>query len=264
MEKQKIKEAVIKANCALELGRKIVGIKYIFTEDEFEKGEAKKLEGKMPYCVMVKLGMSGRAIKAKFENFSCLGGARALGILEIDEVVSSGRHYGRLGLYQDFTVAKNVLKNVTMCQHKAYGVMIKPVEEYDEDPDVVIVVSSPYNVMRLVQGYTYIFGCKTSYKMTGNQAFCSECTAYPFESNDINVSLLCSGTRFMGGWDDSEMAIGLPFNKFVQVIDGLYATINPTEPNKKKSEIEEKLKETDRNDLRIEFDKNYYTGLYLK
>jgi uncharacterized protein (DUF169 family) len=204
------------------------------------------------------------AVKAKFENFSCLGSARALGILEIDEMVSSGRHYRRLGLYQDLAVAKDVLKDVTMCQHKAYGVMIKPVEEYDEDPDVVIVVSSPYNIMRLVQGYTYIFGCKNSFKMTGNQALCSECTAYPFESNDINVSLLCSGTRFMGGWDDVEMAMGLPFNKFVQVIDGLYATVNPTEPNKKKSEIEARLKEHGLADLEIEYDKNYYTGLYLK
>ena len=264
MERQKIKEAVVKANCALELKRKIVGVKFLFTEEEFEKAEAKKLEAKMPYCVMVKLGMSGLAVKAKFDNFGCLGSARALGILEIDEMVSSGRHYGRLGLYQDLTVAKNVLKNVTMCQHKAYGVMIKPVEEYYEEPDVVIIVSSPYNVMRLVQGYTYIFGCKTSYKMTGNQALCSECTAYPFESNDINVSLLCSGTRFMGGWDDNEMAMGIPFNKFVQVIDGLYATTNPTEPNKKKSEIETRLKEYGRTDLGIEYDKNYYTGLYLK
>ena len=264
MNKQEVKEAVLKANCALKLDRKIVGVKFLFTQEEFEKAEAKKLEVKMPYCVMVKVGMTGKAIKASFENFGCLSSARALGVLEIDEMVSSGRHYNKLGLYQDLATSKNVQNNMTMCKHRAYGVMIKPVEEYDENPDVVLIITNPYNAMRIIQGYTHIYGCNSSYKMIGNQAVCSECTAYPFESNNINVSLLCSGTRFMGGWGDDEMGIGLPFNKFISVVDGLYATLNLTEPNKKKLVIESRLKEQNRTDLEIVYDKNYYTGLYLK
>ncbi|MDA8440778.1 MAG: DUF169 domain-containing protein [Peptococcaceae bacterium] len=31
--------------------------------------------------------------------------------------------------------------------------------------------------------------------MTDNQALCSESRAYPYLSNDINVSVLCIGTR---------------------------------------------------------------------
>jgi len=117
--------------------------------------------------------------------------------------------------------------------------------------------------MRIIQGYSHIYGYNTSYKMVGNQAICSEATAYPLESNNINVSLLCSGTRFMGGWGDDEMVVGIPFNRYLSVIDGVYATINPIEPNEKKAEIEAKLKEHNRTDLEIEYDKNYYTGLYL-
>lgn len=264
MNMENVKDAVIKANCALKLDRKIVGVKFLFNEDEFKDVEAKKLEGKMPYCVMVKLAMLGRAVKATLENFGCLASARALGILEVDELVSSGRRYRESGLYQDLATSKNVFKNMTMCKHKAYGVMIKPVEEYNENPDIVLIITKPYNAMRIIQGYTHIYGCNTSYKMVGNQAVCSECTAYPFESNNINVSLLCSGTRFMGGWGDDEMGIGLPFNKFISVIDGIHATLNPTEPNEKKSEIELRLNDHGRTELEIEYDKNYYTGLYLK
>jgi len=208
--------------------------------------------------------MSGNAVKASVENFGCQSSARALGVLEVDEMVSSGRHYRRLGLYQDLATSKNVQKNMTMCQHKAYGVMIKPVEEYDEKPDVVLIITKPYNAMRIIQGYTHIYGCHISYKMVGNQAVCSECTAYPFESNNINVSLLCSGTRFMAGWGDDQMGIGFPFNRFTSIVEGLYATLNLTEPNDKKSAIESRLKEQGRTDLEIEYDKNYYTGLYLR
>ena len=261
---QNVKSAVTKANCALKLDRKIVGVKFLFTQEEFNSAEAKKLEVKMPYCVMVKLGMGGRAVKATLDNFGCLSSARALGILEVEELVSSGRHYRKSGLYQDLITSKNVFNNMTMCKHKAYGIMIKPVEEYEEAPDVVLIITKPYNAMRIIQGYTHIYGCNTAFKMVGNQAVCSECTAYPFESNNINVSLLCSGTRFMGGWDDEEMGIGIPFNRFISVIEGVYATLNPTEPNKKKSEIESRLKEQDSIDLEMEYDKNYYTGLYLK
>ena len=46
---------------------------------------------------------------------------------------------------------------MTFCRHKPYGVMVKPVEAYDEEPDVVLVVTNPYNGMRISTGiYTCI------------------------------------------------------------------------------------------------------------
>jgi uncharacterized protein (DUF169 family) len=207
--------------------------------------------------------MSGTSVKALKENFGCLASARALGIVAVDEMVSSGRHYRRLGLYQDLVTSKNVQKNMTVCRHRAFAVMIMPLEEFDEEPDVVLIVTRPYNAMRIIQGYTHAYGYHTGFKVAGNQALCSECTAYPFESNNINVSLLCSGTRHMAGWGDDEVGIGLPFNKFMPVVDGIYKTLNPTEPNEKKAEIESRLKEQGRTDIEIEYDRNYYTGLYL-
>ena len=82
---------------------------------------------------------------------------------------------------------------------------------YDEEPDVVLVVTNSYNGMRIVQGYTHVFGYNTSFKIAGNQAICSECTAFPFESNDINVSLLCSGTRYKAKWGDEEIGNRISF-----------------------------------------------------
>lgn len=258
------KEIVTKANCSLELKHKIVGVKFIYSEEEFRESDAKPLNNRMTYCVLIKLAMMGRSLKANLENFACLSAARALGIIEGDEKWLSGCQYRDRGMYQDLGTSKKVVNNTTNIKQKAYGVMIKPLEEYSSAPDVVIVITNPYNIMRLIQGYTYTYGTYKNFKIIGNQALCSECTAYPFESNDINISALCAGTRYMAGWGKDEMGLGIPFNKFTGMIEGLYNTINAMEPNKDKSIIEEKLKAAKRDDLTIEYDKNYYTGLYLK
>ena len=258
-----LQEALEKVQCALDLTRKIVGISFLFDPDEFDRADARPPAARMPYCVMVKRAMLGNSIKAVAEDFGCRASARALGIIEADEFFSSGRHYQRLGLYRDLIVAKNIRQNMTICQHRAYGVMVKPLEAYTHAPDVVLLVCTPYQAMRVVQSYTYQFGYHTTFKMSGNQAICSECTAYPFESNSINISMLCAGTRFMAGWGDDELAIGLPFNHFLPIVDGLYATLNPTEPDRKKARIEARLVERQRQDLVVEYGRNYYSGLYL-
>ena len=262
--KDESKTTITKANCILALNRRIVGVKFLFTEEEFLQAEAKRISGKIHYCVMAKSAMAGNSIKAAAENFGCPGSARALGIMEPEEFFRSGRHYVRLGLYRDLTTAKQIRNNMTLCEHKAYGVVLKPLEEFSEEPDIVLIVADSYNSMRIVQGYTYSYGIYSSFKMSGNQAICSECTAYPFESNNINISVLCAGTRDAAGWTVDELGIGIPYNRFTAVIEGVYQTINPIEPNCNKEQIEEKLKKNGFSDLAIEFDKNYFTTAPLK
>lgn len=256
-----VQKAVKDLGYALKLERKPVGVKFLFDEQEFESAEAKKLTGKMAYCVMVKAATKGKSLKAAAENFGCGGGARALGMVELDELSLSGRFYNKLGLYKDLATSKDVQRKMTFCGHRPYGVMVKPVEAYREEPDVVLLVTNPYNGMRIIQGYTHAFGFNTALKMSGNQAVCSECTAFPFETNDLNVSLLCAGTRYKAKWGDAELALGFPFNQLLPIVAGLQATLNPTEPNDKKREIEARTRELGGTVPAIEYDKNYYTGL---
>lgn len=76
--------------------------------------------------------------------------------------------------------------------------MVRPLEDFTEAPDVVIIVSYPRNVMRLIQGYTYHFGTAQGIKMVGNQAICAEATAHPYMENGMNISCLCNGPRTAG------------------------------------------------------------------
>jgi uncharacterized protein (DUF169 family) len=261
MDINRLNETVNIINCALKLERRITGVKFLFDEAEYNSADAKKITGKIPYCVMVKAAMSGNGTKAAAENFGCNGAAKALGVVEPGEISLSGRFYNSLGLYRDLTISKNVQGRTTFCSHKIYGVMVKPVEQFNVEPDIILIAADSYNAMRIIQGFTYSYGFNTAFKISGNQAVCSECTAFPFESNNINVSLLCSGTRFKAGWNDSELMIGFPYNRFQLIADGVLSTLDPVEPNEKKSEIKQRFNNTDLEPPEITFNRNYYTGL---
>jgi len=253
--------ALKKISSSLELNRKIVGVKFLFTENEYEEADAKAAKAKLPYCVMVKLATHGYGLKSTLETSSCGGGTRALGLENTKPEFESGCEYYSFGLYQDLAVAKNVVNNITFCSHRLYGVMTKPLESFNEKPDVVIIVTDSYNTMRIIQGYTYKYGTQTGFKMTGNQAVCSECTAYPFENNSINISMFCSGTRYLAGWGKSEIAIGLPYAKFLETADGVYNTINGTEQNAAKKIIKANLAREKLEDPGIYDNDAYYIRL---
>lgn len=258
MNKEAFRERIIRLNCVLDLERRAVGIKFLHTEEDYHYADAKPVTVPINYCVMVRLATQGRALKASGNNLACLAGARALGLKEIDDYHRSGQNGKKLGLYHDMPTAKRVRDGMSYCDHRAFGIMVKPLEDYDSQPDVVIMVSHPYNIMRVVQGYSYYSGIQSAFKMTGNQAICSESTAYPYVSNDINVSLLCIGTRHKAGWSDHELAVGFPISLFNKIVDGIINTVNIMDNNQKKEVIEKKLLKNEIDDIKIKYDCNYY------
>lgn len=258
LNKEKMLEAITKMNCALVLERKIVGVKFLFNQEDYLFADAKQVKYKMNYCVMVKVAMHGTPLKATGEDLACIAGGRAIGLIEIDEVHRSGQNGRKLGIYADMPTSKNTRDRMSYCTHKAYGVMIKPLEDYEDEPDVVLMVTNPYNVMRIVQGYSHFYGMHSSYQMVGNQAICSEVTAMPYMSNGINVSMLCIGTRHQAGWKDDELAVGVAFNRFETLSQGVFNTINIMDNNEKKAVIEKKLKNNNINELEIKYNFNYY------
>ncbi|PLX31165.1 MAG: hypothetical protein C0604_07940 [Clostridiales bacterium] len=122
-----------------------------------------------------------------------------------------------------------------------------------------MLIVNPYQAMRIIQGYSFHYGAPKNLKFSGNQGICLECTAAPFENNDINVSVLCSNTRFSAKWDDSELGIGLPFNMFDRVVDGVVRTINPSETDKRKNGV---IKRS--NDIGCHIDVKLGENYYLK
>jgi len=231
-----------KANALLTLNRQIVGIKFAHTFEEFEEMPARAMRAKIAYCVAVKAAMSGKCVKLSGEFCGCNGSSRALGFEPPPEDFTNGKRFQSLGLYKDLETSKQVANGMIACRKPSYGIMAQPLGKYRKGhPDVVIIMTDARNAMRLLQGYTYSYGSQPVFKMTGNQAICVEFTSHPLEADQMNLSMLCSGTRYLAKWKPGEIAVGFPYHKFVATVEGLLETVNAVELDPAKQRIQENL-----------------------
>ncbi len=253
MQEKSVRELSARLSCALDWPREFVGIRFLFTEEAYQRTRAQELRRPIHYCQMVKAATCGHAIKASASTHGCPAAARALGIVEVGEMHRSGRTAFSNCLYHDFGTAKNARDRQTICDHVAFGVLVKPLPKYRDDempPHVIQVITNPYNAMRLIQGYSYYYSVRTAFKFSGLQALCAESTAYPYMANDINLSLLCGGTRKFCQWHDDELAVSIPFSKFAQTVEGTLRTMNLEDPDEKKAIARERLRQ---NGMEAEF-----------
>lgn len=230
-----------KLNCYLKIERELVGVKILKDKKEYDSIEIKEATNKAQYCVMVKSATLGHSIKVASNKFKCQAGGRAVGVIKPDDEYFSGEDYQKFGLYQDLDICRESLKKIDLNIGDNYGVAIGPLSKIDFVPDVIIIVTTPYNIMRLAQSYTYTSGIKSDYKISGNQAICAECTSTPLINKGINISGLCAGTRYAAKWSDDEMAIGINYSIFPELVESVEKTINKIEPDNKKREIIERL-----------------------
>lgn len=261
----RIPELAAKAYALLTLDRKIVGIKFAYTFEDYKKLPARAVMAKIAYCVVVKAAMTGRSVKLSRDYSGCNGSSRALGFITPSEAFTSGELYNSFGLYKDLPTSKQVANSMIGCRTSCYGIMAQPLDKYENaPPDVVILAADARNAMRILQGYTYSYGSQPVFKMTGNQAICVECTSHPLEEDQMNLSMLCSGTRYLACWKPGEIAIGFPYHKFIETVEGLLQTANAVELNPSKLRIQANLVSQGFSDPNFQFGHTYYTDLEAK
>ena len=254
-------ELAAQAYALLTLDRQIAGTKFAYSAKDFEIMPAKAVSASIAYCVVVKAAMAGKSLKLAGEFSGCNGSSRALGFVAPTAAFSSGETFCGFGLYKDLPTSKHVADNMVYCQKPAYGIMAQPLERYaHEPPDVVLLTADSFNAMRILQGYTCHYGSHANFKMTGNQAICVECTSHPLEKNQMNLSMLCSGTRYLANWKDGEIAMGFPYALFAETVDGLLKTADAVELDAGKERIRENLIQRGFADPGFRFGHTYYTA----
>lgn len=147
-------------------------------------------------------------------------------------------------------------------EDRTYGVAVMPLEMFEVEPDVVVQVGSSYNIMRIIQGHGYFNGYTNNLRTVGLQAVCQDLTTYPYNTGDINISLLCPGTRLVADWVPNEIGIGIPFAKWYEVVEGVKQTTNAFERNKNKEAIIKRLEERGLDASEIKLNENYDDGSY--
>ena len=136
--------------------------------------------------------------------------------------------------------------------------MVSPIEYFNEIPDVVMILANPYICMRTIQGYSHFNGIAENIQIVGNQGICYEGAARVLQTEDINLSLLCIGTRHRAGWSDNLMCVSIHKSKFEKTVLGILNTVNIMESNKNKELISKKLESRNLDSTFIKKDFNYY------
>jgi len=211
-----------------------VGVRLFDDAAEFESWPAPRPAEPVFYCAAVRMATLGRSLKLALEDIDCDTAPRTLGLepgfLDEDFVGS----YVTGGLYRDLAVAESVLAGVSTLEGMK-GVAIGPLGAFaaDNRPDVVIIATTPYGAMRTIQAALY-HGGRVRTESIGMHGICSESTARPYASGEVSVSFLCSGTRYVAGWDEELLSVGIPADRLADIVAGLVDTAERYEPDERK------------------------------
>lgn len=99
------------------------------------------------------------------------------------------------------------------------SVLIFPIDQMQEDPDVILAVVSPKQMMDLT---TILQAGKQALLSVGfkGEAACAEFTAKPFMDRKPNLSFLCNGARLVySDFRDNELIFGAPPEIYTQITE---------------------------------------------
>lgn len=257
-----IQESVKNIETYLELDRCPVGVKFFFTEKEYQSFDAPLRDTKITYCNAVQLASRGKGMKLTKEHQGCPNGAMALHMKDIPEPMANGKARFSKNIYKTQDISKSISDEMSFLEKEPFGFAVMPLSDFQEDPDVVIVIGGSYPIMRLIQGHAFYHGYTPNLKTVGLQAVCHDITTYPYNSDDINITFLCPGTRLVANWQMHELGIGIPWSKWYQVVDGVIETTNPFARNGMKKTIVEKMNQIGMDASGIKMNQNYDDGSY--
>lgn len=257
-----IKESAKLIEAYLDMDRKPVGVKFFFTEEDYNKCNFIERDNKVTYCNAIQLASIGKILKVRKAHQACPNGATAMGFNPMPPKMASGE--ARLGknIYADLETSKSVSDGMEFLEREPFGLGIAPLDSFDIEPDVVIVIGGSYNIMRLIQGYSFKNGYSPNIKTVGLQAVCHDLTTYPYNHDDINITFLCPGTRLVADWKQEELGIGMAWSNWYNIVEGVIETTNPFSRNGVKEGIVKRLDAAGLDSSKIEFNKNYDTGSY--
>lgn len=227
--KDDVVENIKKMKSLLGLEREPVSVTLLFTEEDYNEYPAEETTASMPYCVIVKQAATkSKKIKSRLEHHTCDGGTTALALEPSTEKIESGQEYFSYNLYSSNAVARRMregIKSLHRMPVSTYGIVVSPFLECERTPDVVILILNANQAMRIVQGYEYFTGKKPVIDLGAMQGICSEVTASPYITGELNVSVLCPSTRMLCKWSDEDMAVGIPYELFEMITEGIEATV---------------------------------------
>ena len=188
-----------------------VAIKFAASKEEIPAG-MQELDKTIRHCSMVNLARSeGKIFYATSGKHECNGGAWSLGLREITPTLKSGEFYFKLGKFDSAAACKRTIDKVPhLGSGDTFATLYAPLEKTPFTPHVVMIVTTPRNMLKLAQSSLFRLGGRIYAEFSGIQSVCSDATAQTYLTGRPNFSLGCDGSRKFSGIADDELVMGLP------------------------------------------------------
>ena len=195
----------------LKLKGSPVAFRFTTKKEDIPAG-MEKLDKTIRHCSMVGLARNeGKIFYALPDNHECNGGAWSLGLKEITETLRTGDFYYKLGKFESSASCKRTIDRVAhLNTGESYATLYAPLEKTPFDPQVVIIVASPWAMLKLSQSTLFRTGGRINAEFAGIQSVCADVCAQTYLNGKINFSLGCDGSRKFSGIEDGEMVMGIP------------------------------------------------------
>ncbi|MHB8052389.1 MAG: DUF169 domain-containing protein [Methanoregula sp.] len=199
-----------------------VAIKFATSKDEIPAG-MEELDKTIRHCSMVNLARNEwKIFYSTAGKHECNGGAWALGLKEITPTLKTGDFYFKLGKYDSAAACKRTIDRVPhLGTGDTYATLYAPLEKTPFTPHVIMIVTTPRNMLKLAQSTLFRLGGRVHAEFSGIQSVCSDATAQTYLTGRANFSLGCDGSRKFSGIADDEMVMGFPAEMLPEITAAL-------------------------------------------
>jgi uncharacterized protein (DUF169 family) len=206
----------------LKLTSSPVAFRFATTKEEIPAGMV-EIDKTIRHCGMVGLARNeGKIFYATADRHECNGGAWALGLREITATLKSGDFYYKLGKFDTSAACKRTIDSVPHLDTKeTYATLYAPLEKTPFTPQIVLIVTSPWSMLKLAQSTLFTIGGRIHSEFSGIQSVCSDACAQTYLTGNVNFSLGCDGSRKFSGIQDGEMVMGLPAERLNEITTAL-------------------------------------------
>ena len=131
------------------------------------------------------------------------------------------------GRFKDVATARHAVQEMVALQPASMAAvfMYSPTfTALDVVPDVVVLSVRPVELTRLIQGYWFLTGERVNASMGGLRMVNSDLIARPYITGEINTSPYCLGARLIAQFGPDRMGVGIPWDKFRTVVEGMEAS----------------------------------------
>jgi uncharacterized protein (DUF169 family) len=206
----------------LKLSGSPVAFRFATKKDDIPAG-MQELDKTIRHCGMISLARKeGKIFFSTAGKHECNGGAWALGLRELTESLKTGDFYFKLGKFESPAACKRTIDRVPHLQTlETYATLYAPLEKAPFDPQVVLIVATPWTMLKLAQSVLFRVGGRINAEFAGIQSVCADACAQTYLNGQVNFSLGCDGSRKFSGIDDGEMVIGIPAELLPEITESL-------------------------------------------